>query len=147
MKQTITAMLLSASLLASAPLLAQQVNLEITNLTNGTYFTPLLVAAHSGDTHLFQVGSDASANLQAMAEGGDISGLEHDVAASRGISISNPAGGLLAPGESTTASLNRTGRHSSNLSIVAMLLPSNDGFVGLDGLQIPKAQGIYTYLP
>lgn len=145
MKQTITAMLLSAGLLASAPLLAQQVNVEITNLTNGTYFTPLLVAAHSGDTHLFLVGSEASANLQAMAEGGDISGLEYDVAASRGISISDPAGGLLAPGESTTASLNRTGRHSSNLSIVAMLLPSNDGFVGLDGLQIPKAQGIYTY--
>lgn len=145
MKQTITAMLLSTGLLASAPLLAQQVNVEITNLTNGTYFTPLLVAAHRGDIHLFEVGSEASDNLRAMAEGGDIAGLEHDVAASRGISISNPAEGLLAPGESTTASLSRTGRHSSKLSIVAMLLPSNDGFVGLDGLQIPKARGTYTY--
>ena len=145
MKQTITAMLVSAGLLASAPLLAQPFEVEITNLTNGTFFTPLLVAAHRGDVHLFQVGGEASANLQAMAEGGDISGLEHDIAASRGISVANSADGLLAPGESATASWNSIGGNPSHLSIVAMLLPSNDGFVGLDGLQIPTAKGTYTY--
>ncbi len=145
MKQTITAMLISAGLLASAPLLAQSVNVEITNLTNGTYFTPLLVAVHRSDDHLFEVGSEASANLQAMAEGGDISGLEHDVAAAGGIALADPAGGLLAPGESAMTGLNQVGSPSFRLSIVAMLLPSNDGFVGLDGLRIPADSGTYTY--
>ena len=76
MKQAIAAAALSASLLISTPALAaHKVEVQITNLTNGIYFTPLLVAAHNRYTHLFEVGTEASANLQAMAEGGDTSEL------------------------------------------------------------------------
>ena len=31
------------------------------------------------------------------------------------------------------------------LSLVAMILPTNDGFVGLDSLVIPQTPGTYTY--
>ena len=31
------------------------------------------------------------------------------------------------------------------LSLVAMLLPTNDGFVGLDSLKLPTAAGTYSY--
>lgn len=146
MKMTISATLLSLTLGMSANALAdgQAVEIEITNLTNGTYFTPLLIAAHDPRFHLFQPGSPASNELQAMAEGGDLSGLIDEVAAAGGDYVENPAGGLLAPGSSTTATL-EIGRRNRNLSVAAMLLPTNDGFVGLDALRIPAVPGTYTY--
>ena len=55
--------------------MAAEFTVTVKNLTNGIYFTPLLITAHDRDTHLFETGSPASPALQAMAEGGDISGL------------------------------------------------------------------------
>jgi len=146
MNKLITAAAVSAGILLSTSALARGVEVEIINLTNGLYFTPLLVAAHDRDTHLFQAGTMASDNLQLMAEGGNISGLEEDVDVAGGKYVANPAGGLLAPGASATATLKTKGRHNAYLSITGMLLPTNDGFVGLDALMIPKKKGTYTYL-
>jgi hypothetical protein len=145
MKKTFIGLVISASLLTATPVVARELSVEITNLTNATYFTPLLVAAHDQRTDLFEVGTGASYNLQAMAEGGDISGLIADVEAGGGEYVANPASGLLAPGQSTTARLELQGYATSRLSIVAMLLPTNDGFVGLDALKIPREIGTYTY--
>jgi hypothetical protein len=145
MKQTFMSLLICGSVLTSGPILARDLSVEITNLTNATYFTPLLVAAHDTQTDLFELGQAASAQLQAMAEGGDISGLIDDVVAGDGEYVTNPAAGLLAPGQSTQARLDLRGFKTSRLSIVAMLLPTNDGFVGLDSLKIPREVGTYTY--
>lgn len=138
------ASLFAAGALASAPVLADKVTVEVTNLTHGTYFTPLLVAAHNDDADVFELGTPASGHLQAMAEGGDISGLASDLMAAGADTVSNPAGGLLAPGATTSAVLD-TRYRNRNLSLVGMLLPTNDGFVGLDSLRIPFWPGTYTY--
>ena len=122
----------------------RHISVEITNLTHAIYFTPLLVSAHDADTHVFQPGTAASASLQAMAEGGDISGLDTDLAALGANNVVNPAGGLLAPGASTTASF-MADRRNKFLSVVAMLLPTNDGFAGLEAIRIPKRRGTFTY--
>ena len=143
MKKLITA-LIAAGGLSTGLAMAQDISVTITNLTNGTYFTPLLVSAHDNQTHLFQPGMAASIHLQAMAEGGDISGLETDLLAIGANVVSNPAGGLLAPGASASADLS-SNRQNSRLSLTAMLLPTNDGFVGLDALTIPRIPGTYTY--
>ncbi|WP_269747437.1 spondin domain-containing protein [Grimontia marina] len=50
---------------------AANVDVKITNATDGIYFTPLIVAAHSPDAYLFRTGEAASADLEAMAEGGE----------------------------------------------------------------------------
>ncbi|WNO08942.1 spondin domain-containing protein [Teredinibacter sp. KSP-S5-2] len=118
------------------------VDISITNLTQGIYFTPLLISAH-GDVHLFELGSTASPELQAMAEGGDISGLASAVSALGGSSVENPAAGLLAPG-STAMTMSFDTGDQKYLSILAMLLPTNDGFVGLDAWSIPEQPGDYT---
>lgn len=123
---------------------ARDIHVVITNLSNALYFTPLLVSAHDGDTHLFNAGVAASANLQAMAEGGDISGLQADLMAVGANSVANPAGGLLAPGASAGANLD-TDDNNKYLSVVAMLLPTNDGFMGLNAVEIPKKKGAYTF--
>lgn len=132
---------LAASGIASA----QDVTVSVQNLTQGIYFTPILISAHGADSHLFQSGQAASTSLQAMAEGGDISGLAADLAALSAQSVENPAGGLLGPAQSATATTMTTdGTSNTHLSIVAMMLPTNDGFIGLDGWEIPSAAGTYT---
>ncbi|MGV6816871.1 MAG: spondin domain-containing protein [Thiotrichales bacterium] len=142
MKKRFLAGLIAA--VTTTPLMAAELDITITNLTHGNHFTPLLVAAHGNSTHLFQSGTAASAHLQAMAEGGDISGLVTDVDAAGGNKVENPAAGLLAPGASTMFSLSTTDGNDY-LSTVAMVLPTNDGFVGLDSLKIPTTPGVYHY--
>ena len=137
-------LLLSSVSVLSTTAYAQKITVTIQNLTHGSHFTPLLVTAHKGDTHLFQAGSSASASLQAMAEGGDISGLATAAHSAGAIMVENPAGGLLAPGGSTTTSvINTDGTDNHYLSLVAMVLPSNDGFVGVNSWKIPSSAGTY----
>ena len=144
MKSTLTKLALTSALIMSSSLMALEIDVKIINLTNGINFTPLLVSAHDANSKLFMAGSAASANLQAMAEGGDISGLVTDLTTASANSVENPAGGLLAPGSSTTTSLSTT-TGNDYLSIVAMMLPTNDGFVAMNGVKIPTTPGTYKY--
>ncbi|MCF6323103.1 MAG: spondin domain-containing protein [Gammaproteobacteria bacterium] len=136
--------LFALSVLASSSVIAQDLDIELTNLTNGIHFTPILAAAHDANTRLFMAGSVASANLQIMAEGGDISGLSSDVQTASGDVAENPAAGLLAPGASVNFNM-MTNNSNTQLTLTAMLLPTNDGFVGIDSLDIPTVAGTYTF--
>ena len=145
MQRTIGAAVLCAAMVSAPSTWAREITVEVTNLTNGLSFTPLLVAAHRADAGLFSLGSEASANLQAMAEGGEISGLIGDVEATGGVVVADPAEGVLGPGDSATATFHPRGRYQRRLSVVAMLLPTNDGFLGLNSVRIPHRQGTYTF--
>ncbi len=139
--------LLLAGLMSAFPfqsVLSQNLDITFTNLTHGSSFTPLLVAAHAGDTHLFQIGEAASDALQAMAEGGDISLLSTSLDAVAADKVDDPVGGILLAGASIQFTLN-TNAENTYLSAVTMVLPSNDGFVGLDSLLLPTTLGTYTY--
>ncbi len=145
LKKLMIGLLTAASLgPMSAMASGRHMSIEVTNLTNAIYFTPLLVSVHDADTHMFQAGTAASPSLQAMAEGGDISFLDTDLSALGANNVVDPAGGLLAPGASASATL-MAGGHNRHLSLAAMLLPTNDGFVGLDAIRIPRKRGTYTY--
>ncbi|MDA0994345.1 MAG: spondin domain-containing protein [Proteobacteria bacterium] len=124
---------------------AADINVRVINLSNGIWNTPFVIAAHPVGTSLFEVGQPASANLQAMAEGGDISGLVADLTALGATISQDPAGGLLAPATSTSVDLNTDGTSNVLLSAVAMLLPTNDGFAGLNGVVIPTTPGTYVF--
>jgi hypothetical protein len=128
--------------LASALAFSQSIDVEVTNLTHGMNFTPILVSAHDSNTHLFTAGQAATAALQMMAEGGNTAPL---IAASAGtvVNTNNIAAGLLAPSVSSPVTAIETGSNT-HLSIVAMMLPTNDGFIGLDGWKIPTEVGTYT---
>lgn len=133
---------------AAAPLLSQAAEFDVAihNPTRGLYFTPLLVAAHPSGVTLFETGTEASSELQAMAEGGNLNGLLTVLNAAGATIEENPAAGLLAPGESVTATLNTNNAlANTQLSVVAMLLPTNDGFLALNNLDIPTQPGTYTY--
>jgi len=143
MKKSISLVALAMGL-TSSPMFAAELEVTVTNLTNGSYFTPLLVAAHTEGTALFTVGESASVSLQEMAEGGSIGLLVDDLNAASADLIANPAGGLLGPGLSTTANLS-TATENVELSVVAMILPTNDGFIGLNGITIPTEPGTYVF--
>lgn len=141
-KKAVKPMLLSLPLLASQSASAAELTVEITNLTHGIYFTPILMSAHGTNVDAFEVGETASVELQTMAEGGDISGLDTTLSAAGAVNVLNPASGLLAPAASTSANLDSGS--NGYLSIVAMMLPTNDGFIGLDQWAIPSEAGTYT---
>ena len=122
---------------------AADLTIEIQNLTQGIYFTPLLVAAHIPDASLFEAGEAASAEIEAMAEGGALDGLITIGTSINANAVANPAEGLLAPSASTSTMLT-TDDSNTVLSIVGMVLPSNDGFIGLDNWTIPTEAGTYT---
>ncbi len=135
------AILLSSLISTTAS--AAELEISVTNLTHGNHFTPLLITAHSDNSHLFQAGEMASPPLQKMAEGGDISDLVAAATANNDISTPNPAQGLLAPGARVDNIMLDT-MAMTHLSIVAMVLPTNDAFIGLDAWEIPTTPGIYT---
>lgn len=144
MKKNLFAGLIALTLIPST--FATEYSVKIENLMQGTYIAPLLVSAHPASTTLFTSGMPASISLQKMAEGADISGLEADFMAVGAVSITNPAGGLLMPGKNTMADLGDPGAANTQLSIAAMLVPTNDGFVTLNNLTLPTTPGTYTYL-
>lgn len=139
-KPTYAAALLA---LGSAQLCAAELTIEIQNLSHGIYFTPIAVVAHTADTSLFEVGEAASSELQMMAEGGSLDGLSSIASSISADVLANPAGGLLLPTAKASGALS-TADGNSVLSIVAMMLPTNDGFIGLDNWPIPSEAGIYT---
>lgn len=142
MKKALMALALSAATISSVS--AQDFNISFTNLTHGSHFTPLIFTAHEKNQHIFEISSSASSSLQAMAEGGDISGLVADMAALNADITENPAQALLTPGQTVNVDMS-TQEANTQLSIAAMILPSNDGFVGLDSLSVPTKSGTYTY--
>ena len=111
----------------------------ITNVTRGQTFTPLLLTTHSKRVSLFELGAPASLPLEMLAEGGDTSPLT-DLLLEQPYEIADvqTIPGLLGPGESTSMVVEAT-RHHPYLSIASMLIPTNDTFVALDAVRLPRS--------
>jgi len=129
-----------AAIVLAAPLqaFATQFRVEITNLTNANYFTPLLVAAHSRDLDMFELGEPASDALAAIAEGGTVGPMQDAlVAGGANVTVADtPTGApVLAPGATAVAIVDGS-RLNRRLSLAAMILPTNDAFVGLDSINL-----------
>ncbi len=123
---------IATSMAASAN--ASNYQVTVTNLTNGIHFTPLILATHSPDAQMFSAGHAASTQLQAIAEGGDTSSMAA-LLESIGATVAN-GDGLIAPGGSATFMIEDGA--GSVLSLAGMLLPTNDGFVGLNSVHLPN---------
>jgi len=114
----------------------------ITNITPGQTFTPQLAFTHTHPNPLFTLGEAANSELEMVAEGGDIGPLATTVG-DYAIDIQNTEG-LLPAGESTSIMIHgNPGR--GLLTVVAMLIPTNDTFLALNGMRLPH-QGSVTYL-
>lgn len=138
MKKSITLAIASTALGLASAANAAEFEVTVTNITAGVHFTPLIVSAHSPDVAMFRTGTEASAQLQAIAEGGDVSSMAallESVGASVAIGT-----GLIAPGATETFTINSSDTNTV-LSLSGMLLPTNDGFVGLNSVALPYSMG------
>ncbi len=102
----------------------------ITNLTEGAYITRVLVVGHAQrEGAMFEYGSPASEQLQAVAEGGNVDPMLEIYETEGGQVVFAPDSGLIGPGESATVAL---AKEHTRISLVGMILPTNDGFIALD---------------
>jgi len=141
---------------ASSTISAQTINISITNLTHAQHFTPRLVVAHDATVDLFEPGVDASTPLAWLAEAGVIDDAQEPASNGQNFEwLLGPVdndnttntwhrfGGLVAP--SSTVGYDFDTMDKQYLSLLAMLIPTNDTFVGLDSIRIPTEPGTYTY--
>ncbi len=118
---------------AVSPAAGQQVvtySVTIENLTSGQPFTPPVVAAHTSGMDVFDVGQAASAEVQAIAENGNNDPLVALLGGSAAVLDSATGTAPVKPGESATIMVEAPA--GSLLSVVFMLICTNDGFSGVD---------------
>ena len=105
-----------------------------TSADGGTFLTPFWFALDDGTFDLYDRGVAASAGLEALAEDGSFGAINAEVTAQDADAITGAvfgAGGPLATGETGEARLqNVDGASNGYVSLAAMILPSNDAFVG-----------------
>ncbi|MBX9704900.1 MAG: spondin domain-containing protein [Gammaproteobacteria bacterium] len=146
-KLGLSSLLAATSLVAFQPTVhASDLTVTVTNLTRGTWFTPFLVTAHPANFKTFTLGSAASVELQHIAESGNIDPMQAILPTGSTKSV-NPNNGPLKPGgTSITATLQGgAGTANTQLSLLAMLVPTNDGFMALNAIDIPTTPGTYIY--
>lgn len=111
----------------------------ITNITRAQLFTPILVTTHSGRISLFQLGAEPSQAIADLAEGGVTDTLQAVLADStEAFDVQVSTDGLLGPGESTTVTVQSSGQRFNRLSLAGMLLPTNDTFVAINSMRLPR---------
>ncbi len=126
---------------------APRFEVTVTNLTRGQQFTPILVASHQEGVRLFTLGSPASSELATLAEEGNTGPLAALLLATPGVGDIATSAGLLDPGRSVTISV-AAGAGFDHLSVAAMLIPTNDGFFALNGVEGPRGhQTLTLYSP
>jgi Spondin_N len=143
-----------AAALASAPAAeakrADTFEVTFTDLMSGQPLTPAVAATHRGRNKLFRVGDRASFGLKEIAENGNPMPMLSRLASDRDVSDSlESPGGPLVPagspgdamfGQSTTFTITAD-RGARRLSLASMLICTNDGFTGVNGLRLPAKVG------
>lgn len=118
----------------------------------GFYFTPVFAAFHDGGFDLFNGGMAASAELEALAEGGDAApliaslGTNGDGTSRVSAVITAPNGfpgaPVFDPGDSASQVIDVTNASSNRyLTLASMIIPSNDAFFGNE---IPTAHEVFA---
>lgn len=129
----------SSSALAQGP----TYRVTVTNITKSQFFTPIITVGHTSSISLFTLGEQASDELAAIAEGGDIGPMLNVLDGIPNVSTASSQG-LLLPGETTQIDV--IGNYQDmHVSFAAMLLPTNDTFVALDSLRVPYFGSVVTY--
>ena len=110
-------------------------SVKVTNLTTAQFFAPLLVVTHAPSMNLFLPGTQASEELRAMAEVGNVEPLMMMLDGMMGVMDVQAHMMMTTPGV-TTPEIMVMGAPGYRVSLVAMLVPTNDAFLGAN-LMLP----------
>ena len=104
-----------------------------TSEAGGTALTPFWFGLHDGTFDLYDLGAAASAGLEQIAEDGSPAGLNAELTAIDADAVTGAVfgdRGPIAAGEQAETFVQVDGTSATYLDIAAMILPSNDAFVG-----------------
>lgn len=120
---------------------------SVTNMTRGQTFTPILVLTHRQGVHLFTPGAPASDALAMLAEGGDTGPLTTMMSMNPKVAEIVTSEGMLGPGPGETTTVMIPGSRGAHyISLAAMMIPTNDGFIALNGVRLPLSHRTVMYL-
>ncbi len=122
---------------------------SITNLTRGQIMSPVFMARHDHNAgSLYALGQPASDALAAMAEDAYANGLleawdpkaNNNVAEVMVATLGDAK--VIPPGKTVTANFD-VNDNKQYLSLVSMLVSTNDAFIGANGIDLSKSRTIY----
>lgn len=117
--------------------LADTYQVTVTNGTRGQTFTPRLAVVHNSG-NLFSVGQPALGEIATIAESGNVApAMTLLQSVPDLVTDIEVGGGLLAPGGSQEVMVE--GQPGQLLSILAMLIPTNDAFVAVNAVALPAS--------
>ncbi len=120
-----------------------EVTLENLSPAGSQPLSPPVLAVHTPSFRIFHLGGYASAELAQVAQDAFSGPLVSFLNSSPQVSEVVVGGGAIPPGLSDTYNISAEGNYVK-LSLVTMLVNTNDGFTGTDKLQLPQT-GTKTY--
>ncbi|MFC7132920.1 MULTISPECIES: spondin domain-containing protein [Salinibaculum] len=124
---------------------ARAYRVTVANLTPGQPFTPPAVALHQPSVEVFSVGEPANEPTQELAENGNLDPLLGLIEQTDAIRAAAVGEGPLVPKDDpgdtgnpyyTTVELSADAS-ATHLTVVSMLIATNDGIVGVDTVELP----------
>jgi len=109
---------------------------------DGAHFSPLIGGVHNANVAFLEAGGTATAGIEAMAERGRTAALtkEIEAAGANALSVLRKESGSGATESSTFESVVLTADHP-RITLLSMIAPSPDWFVGVFGLSLLDAEG------
>jgi len=149
------ALAMAGAIATSAEAASLRVTFENVSPAGGFSLTPFWVGLHDGSFDFFDAGTAASASLEALAEGGDASGIAGDFAPPGGLQASGignaagfPGAPVVEPGEIASTEFVLTDLAAQRFfSYASMVIPSNDAFIGNDdplAFELFDALGVFV---
>lgn len=114
---------------------------SIANLTAGQALSPVAISAHSDKFTAWQVGEPASVALEELAEGGATNAWIE--AANNAAALATLTGSsAVEPGATSSMelSIESASNTASYITLASMLIRTNDGFTGAQGLDISNLE-------
>ena len=122
---------------------------RIVNLTDGQPLTPPVIAVHRSGFDLFEVGDLASVGVMQVAENGNVPNLVSALGQARGVAEVVAGAEPLVPSDlpgsanhpDRASFVIEAPRHARFISLVSMLICTNDGFTGINHVWLPEHVG------
>lgn len=144
-----TGCMLFTPFLAATPAWAEDgsvtYRITITNLTPGQPIAPVMAATHRAGLSFFSPGGAPSPELASLAEAGDGGPMAAALLAMPGFRDAQVGPGPTLPGQTATMTV-QAHDQQDHLSVGAMLGNTNDAFIALRDVGLPKGRDPVAYL-
>ena len=112
-------------------------NVEVSNLSNHQPFAPVAAVLHKSGYNGFELGAMASTGLEMLAEAGAPDAFIAEADSDSNVLNTASGTGVISPGGNETIKVQGNSTQP-RLSLAGMLVNTNDGFIGLNDVDISE---------